>query len=219
MHFEILVEDQSGKKLLDEIVPRIIGAPHTFRVLPYKGIGKIPKGLKPGSDASKRILLDQLPRILKGHGKTFAGYGPGYLAAVVIVCDLDRKCFHEFRQELLGILDACDPRPDTRFCLAVEEGEAWLLGDREAIRATYPNAKSAVLDGYVQDSICDTWELLADAIHPGGSRALIAAGWQAAGAAKSAWATAISPHMKIEDNNSPSFHYFRSKLLELAGQN
>jgi len=85
MHFEILVEDQSGKKMLDEIVPRIVGAAHTFRVLPYKGIGKIPKGLKPGSDASKRILLDQLPRLLKGHGKTFAAYGANYSAAVVVV--------------------------------------------------------------------------------------------------------------------------------------
>ncbi len=44
MHFEIIVEDQAGKKMLDEIVPRIIGAEHSFRVLPYKGIGKIQRG-------------------------------------------------------------------------------------------------------------------------------------------------------------------------------
>ena len=219
MHFEILVEDQSGKKMLDEILPRIIGAAHTFRVLPYKGIGKIPKGMKPGSDASKRILLDQLPRLLQGHGKTFAGYGPNYHAAVVVVCDLDRKCFHDFRQELLGVLTAIHPRPEARFCLAIEEGEAWLLGDRDAIRAAYPNAKLAVLDDYTQDSICGTWEVLADAIHPGGSGALIVAGWQASGAAKSAWATTISPRMNVEGNDSPSFRYFRSKMRELAGQN
>jgi hypothetical protein len=219
MHFEILVEDQSGKKMLDEIVLRIIGGVHTFRVLPYKGIGKIPKGMKPGSDAEKRILLDQLPRLLRGHGKTFAGYGQNYRAAVVVVCDLDRKCLHDFRQELLGVLNACHPRPETRFCLAIEEGEAWFLGDRDAILAAYPGAKASVLDGYVQDSICGTWEVLADAVHPGGSAVLIAAGWQAAGAAKSTWATAISPNMNVEDNDSPSFQYFRGKMRELTGQN
>lgn len=219
MHFEILVEDQSGKKMLDEIVPRILCEPHTFRVLPYKGIGKIPKGMKPGSDASKRILLDQLPRLLQGHGKTFAGYGPNFHAAVVFVCDLDRKCLHDFRKELIDLLNACNPKPETRFCLAIEEGEAWLFGDRNAILAAYPTAKTRVCDGYVQDSICGTWELLADAIHPGGSAVLTAAGWQAAGTAKSEWATRISPHMDVEQNSSLSFQYFRDKLRDLAGQN
>ena len=35
MHFEILVEDQSGKKALDILVPIIIGDEHTFSILPY----------------------------------------------------------------------------------------------------------------------------------------------------------------------------------------
>ncbi len=30
MHFEILVEDQSGKKALEILVPKIIGADHTL---------------------------------------------------------------------------------------------------------------------------------------------------------------------------------------------
>lgn len=38
MHFEILVEDQSGKKALDNLVPKIIGDEHTFNVHPYKGM-------------------------------------------------------------------------------------------------------------------------------------------------------------------------------------
>ena len=45
MHFEILVEDLSGKKALDILVPKIIGDDHSFRVHPYKGIGRIPKNL------------------------------------------------------------------------------------------------------------------------------------------------------------------------------
>ena len=43
MHFEILVEDQSGKKALDILVPKIIGDEHTFKVISYKGLGHIPE--------------------------------------------------------------------------------------------------------------------------------------------------------------------------------
>lgn len=74
MHFEILVEDQSGKKMLDILVPKIIGNEHSFVVRAYKGIGRIPGNLKGSSDPRKRILLDQLPRLLRGYGKTFAKY-------------------------------------------------------------------------------------------------------------------------------------------------
>ena len=46
MHFEILVEDQSGKKALEVLVPKIIGDAHTFRIHEYKGIGRIPRDLQ-----------------------------------------------------------------------------------------------------------------------------------------------------------------------------
>ncbi len=42
MHFEILVEDLSGKKALDILVPKILGNTHSFVVHSYKGIGRIP---------------------------------------------------------------------------------------------------------------------------------------------------------------------------------
>lgn len=146
MHFEILVEDRSGKKALDILIPKIIGDNHTFNVHSYKGVGRIPKNLGVKGDASKRILLDQLPRLLRGYGTTFASYPQGYPAAVILVCDLDDKCLKVFRQELFNILDTCNPKPETRFCIAVEEGEAWFLGDIPAIKAAYPKAKDAVLN-------------------------------------------------------------------------
>jgi len=217
MHFEILVEDQSGKKALDILVPEIIGEGHTFRVLSYKGIGRIPKSLAANGEASKRILLDQLPRLLRGYGKTFTNYPEDCPAAVILVCDLDDKCLHAFREELFHILGACSPKPETRFCFAIEEGEAWFLGDIPAVKAAYPRAKDAVLNAYVNDSICGTWEKLADAVYSGGSGDLSKRGWQAVGAEKSQWAEKISPHMDVANNASPSFVYFREKMLELAG--
>mgnify|MGYP000053380804 CR=1 FL=1 len=216
MHFEILVEDQSGKKALDILVPKIVGDAHTFKVHSYKGIGRIPKNMRDTNDASKRILLDNLPKLLKGYGKTFAGYR-AYPAAVILVCDLDDNCLKTFRNELSGILDACNPKPETRFCMAIEEGEAWFLGDLSAIKAAYPRAKDAVLNAYVNDSICGTWEMLANAVYPGGAAALSAKGWQAVGIEKSRWAEDISSRMVVENSRSPSFCYFRGKMRELAG--
>ncbi|MBF0435515.1 MAG: hypothetical protein HQL77_09110 [Magnetococcales bacterium] len=218
MHFEILVEDQSGKKALDILVPKIIGTDHTFSVYSYKGIGRIPKDLRNTSDPGKRILLDQLPRLLRGYGNTFSQYQPDYRAAVIVVCDLDDKCLKTFRDELYHVLNACNPAPETRFCIAIEEGEAWFLGDLSAVKKVYPRAKDDILHGYAQDSICGTWETLADAVYSGGAATLSAKGWQAIGAEKSKWAEMISSHMNVAANRSKSFVYFRDKLRALSGK-
>ena len=215
MHFEVLVEDQSGKKALDILVPKIIGDQHTFRVIEYRGIGRIPRNLKSGVEANKRILFDRLPSLLRGYGKTFADYPPNYPAAVILVCDLDDKCLKEFRQELFTVLNACNPKPETRFCIAIEEGEAWLLGDIPAIKATYPKAKDDVLSRYKNDAICGTWEFLADAVYQGGANGLKKKGWAAVGQEKSIWAERIAPHMDVAINASPSFCYFQKKIREL----
>lgn len=218
MHFEILVEDISGKKAIDNLVPKIIdlNQGHTFKVYPYKGVGQIPKNMNSAVDASKRQLLNSLPKLLRGYGKTYNAYGDTYQAVVVVVVDLDDKCLRELRNELLGIWNACDPKPNVKFCFAVEEGEAWFLGDLQAIKRVYPAAKSSILNSYVNDSICGTWELLADAVYPGGSIALKKAGWVETGKVKSEWAEKITPHMDVNNNNSQSFCYFRDSLRSLT---
>jgi len=218
MHFEILVEDISGKKALETLVPKIIGDSHTLTIKAYKGIGRVPKKMKSKTEANKRILLDQLPKLLNGYGKTFKGYSEGYPAVLFVICDLDDKCLKNFRKELEKVLQSCTEKPKTRFCIAVEEGEAWFLGDIEAVKKAYPKAIDNVLKKYKNDSICGTWELLADAIYPKGKSELIKKGWQIVGEQKSKWAENITPHMDIKKNKSPSFVYFREKLLGLCGE-
>ena len=110
MHFEILVEDRSGQKALDILIPKIIGAQDTFRVIGYKGSGRIPQNLKPTTNAAQRILLDRLPKLLRGYGQTFADYPANYPAAVIVVCDLDDNCLKTLRQELFAVLHACNPK-------------------------------------------------------------------------------------------------------------
>ena len=217
MHFEILVEDISGKTALDILVPKIINIEqHTFIVHAYKGIGRIPKGLKSTSDPKKRILLDQLPRLIQGYGNTFASYSSDYHTVLIVICDLDDRCLSSFRRELLDLVDACNPQPKTQFCIAIEEGEAWYLGDFAAVKAAYPKAKQAVLNSYTNDDICGTWEKLADAVFSGGVQKLSKLGWQGIGKEKTTWAEKISLLMDIDNNKSPSFCYFRDQLRRLS---
>ena len=216
MHFEVLVEDASGKAALDILIPKIIGDQHTFRVIAYRGVGHIPRRLTGVGGMKARLLLHHLPKLLRGYGTTFGSYPVDYPAAVIVVCDLDDKCLKEFRQQLFTVLKSCDPRPTTRFCIAVEEGEAWLLGDIPAIKAAYPGARLDVLNSYRSDSICGTWELLADALFAGGSIGLRNKGWHAVGREKTLWSEEIAPGINVAVNTSPSFQYFRHKLRELA---
>ncbi|MDR0455520.1 MAG: DUF4276 family protein [Treponema sp.] len=213
MHFEFLVEDQSGAKAMDILIPKLLKGKATYRIIrPYKGLGCLPKDLRPKSDAGKRILLAQLPRLLRGYGKV-----PNY-GCVIIICDLDDKIEKQFLSELNGVLNSCSPKPDVCFCLAIEEFEAWYLGDLAAVRKAYPKAKDTILSGYKNDSICGTWELLADAVCKGGSRALIKEGWQAIGKQKSVWAEEISPYMNVDSNISPSFKKMLLQLRSIAAK-
>ena len=218
MHFEILVEDISGKTALEILIPKIISTKkHTFNIHSYKGIGhKVPKDLKSTSDAKKRILLDRLPKIVRGWGKTLSD--PDYSFVLIVICDLDNRCLSTFRRELLDLVDKCTPKPKTQFCIAIEEGEAWYLGDIAAVREAYPRAKESVLKGYTNDSICGTWEKLADAVFSGGVQNLSKQGGQAIGLEKTNWANNIPPLMDVDNNLSPSFCYFRDKLRDLTSQ-
>lgn len=212
MHIEILVEDSSGKKLLDLLLPKLLGeqnAQHSWRVHSYRGIGRIRKGLHAGGDPEKRILLDQLPRLLRGYGKT--GYN-----AVVVVLDSDRRNCKEFLAELHELAERCDAPKHTMFRLAIEEVEAWYFGDRIALQGAYPKAKANVLGRYDQDSVCNAWEMLADATHPGGSGEIKKKGWPLPGQLKYEWAERIGPLLEPDRNLSPSFGKLRDGLRRLV---
>jgi Domain of unknown function (DUF4276) len=213
MHIRMLVEDSSGEKLLHCLVPKLLGPqgqPHTWRIHSYKGVGRIPKNLGSKADPTKRILLDQLPRLLRGFGKT-----PGIDAVVVLLDSDDRDC-NKFLAELKAVAEGIEPACRTMFRLAIEEMEAWYLGDRAALLKAFPRAKKAVLASYTQDAVCGTWELLADAVQTGGATVSKKAGWRSVGQIKHDWAEKIGPYMALDQNASPSFCRFRDGLRRLA---
>ncbi len=176
------MEDSSGSILVECLLRKILGPKnqlHSWTTHSYKGLGHLPHGLKGISDPSKRLLLSQLPRLLRGLGRSL-----GVDTAVIVLVDLDRRDCLEFKGELNTILDSCSPAPTTLFRIAIEEVEAWMLGDREAVMSAYPSAKTRVIDGYVQDSIVGTWEVLTDAVHPGGAARLKKLGYPEIGTLK-----------------------------------
>lgn len=215
MHFEILIEDSSGKRLLEHLMPKLVGPlgdPHTWRLHAYRGVGRIPKGLATTVHPSKRILLDQLPRLLRGYVKTRG------IDAVIVIVDTDDHNCHAFLTELRELAKQCDAEHLTMFRLAIEETEAWYIGDRHALTQAYPNARTRALDTYVQDSIVGmgTWELLADITYDGGIQAIRRRGWPAAGDLKHEWADRIGPHLDPEVNQSVSFGKLRDGVRRLA---
>jgi hypothetical protein len=213
MHIEILTEDSSGQRMLEHLMPKLIGPlgePHSWRFHAYRGIGRIPKGLSASSDPSKRILLDQLPRLLRGYVKTHG------IDAVVVVLDADARDCVAFLTELRSLAASCDASDLVLFRLAIEETEAWYLGDRAALQRAYPKARMRALEHYVQDSVCGTWELVAEALHPGGSLAIQRAGWPLPGQIKHEWAGRIGPLLDPEINLSPSFGKLRDGMRRLV---
>lgn len=216
MHFEILVEDRSGSIMLENIIAKIsVSLPLdlTYRIHAYSGLGKLPKNLTKDNNPQKRALLSKLPMLLRGYGRSSDDN-----SAVVIVMDCDKNDCKILKNELNQVLHACTIPPKTAFCIAIEEMEAWLLGDRKALLAAYPYAKTSILDGYLQDSICNTWELMADAITKEMSRGLKKKGYPEIGIRKCEWAERISPNMNIQNNISPSFQHFVNKIIEFARQ-
>jgi hypothetical protein len=212
MHIEILTEDSSGEHLLEHLMPRLIGQngdPHSWRCHAYRGIGRIPRNLPGSGDPAKRILLDRLPRVLRGYVKT-----PG-IDAVVVVLDADDRDCVSFLTELRSLAASCRASHLVLFRLAIEETEAWYLGDRAALRRAYPKARTRALDHYVQDSVCGTWELVAEAIHTGGVRAIRKAGWPLPGQIKHEWADRIGPLLDPEINQSHSFGKLRDGIRRL----
>lgn len=213
MHIEVLVEDSSGAALMAHLMPKLLGASvhqHSWRIHNYKGIGRIPKNMTRQTDAAKKTLLDNLPKLLEGYGRT-----PGYDAVLVLV-DTDDRNAAAFRQELEQVLNQCPHAPATAFGLATEEIEAWYFGDRQALLAAYPGADKKVLNRYQQDAVCGTWEMLADALVKGGAAAVKKQGFQKAGELKHEWAHRIGPLMDVDHNQSPSFASTRQGLHDLT---
>lgn len=209
MHFEILVEGQTELTTLSILMPKIVGPyqePHTWRIHKHRGIGKLPTEPTLPTDKKDPSLLYNLPKKLRAYGREM-----GADEMVVVLVDLDdRPDCRAFKAELTQLLAHSIVQPNCLFRMAIEELEAWFLGDPAAIKASYPHANTQKWSAYIQDSQCGTWEVLADIINPAlktlGKRSRILL------EEKQKWAKQIAPNMNVEQNGSPSFLCFRDGL-------
>ncbi len=155
-------------------------------------------------------LLNDPATYLAGFNRSLVGID----AAVFVVLDNDDRNPAAFRAELEAVALSKVITIDHVFCLAIEEMEAWLLGDEPALLQVYPGAKLAALRSYEQDRICGTWEVLADVVYPGGCKKMRKdhPAYTGKGKIKSEWAQNIGLFMDIHNNQSPSFKYFIGEI-------
>jgi len=195
---QFLVEDKSGEILVDQVMQKYVLRKENieYTINSFKGIGKIPSKAKNLSQIKSGRLLTDLPLYLRGIGRSLENM-PGKKAIFVI---FDK--------------DNVDCSLQVFFCIAIEEMEAWLLGDKEAVIKAYPRAKKQLLQKYVQDSIVGTWEWLADIVYKGGLHSLKrdATSYYEIGKFKCECAQNIGTYLNIRNNKSESFNYFIKKL-------
>ncbi|CAA0298832.1 TPA: DUF4276 family protein [Klebsiella pneumoniae] len=208
MHFEILVEGQCELTFLSIIMPKIVGeykCPNTWKIHKHRGIGSIPADPAAPPKVTDSSLLGQLPAKLRAYSAK-----PDPNRKVIVLLDIDDKDKAVFHAELAALLHHCQSPFDVHFAFAEEELEAWYFGDNAALLAYNPKINVAKLNGYIQDSICDTWKVLMDADDPALSK--LGKRDRRILEKKVYWAKKIPPHMEVDKNISPSFIAFKNSL-------
>jgi len=202
MKIHMLVEGPSEKVFLELWTPRFL-PDHELRVHPHQGKGKLPRANELGKppDPKRRGLLDQLPAKLSAFGKSADPRDE----CIVVLIDADTDDPTQLRDQLDELLSRLDRRPAVKFCLAIEELEAFYLGDLKALKSAYPNHNHELARTYVPDSICNTWEVFGKVIGDDGGN-------------KVAWAETMGPKVttKPKQSRSPSFKAFCGDLESLT---
>lgn len=199
---DILVEEESAEHLLRLLIPQIV--PEVpFEIRRFSG---------------KPALLRELPNRMQGYAQILR-FDP--TLRVVVLVDRDDDDCRALKAHLervvqdsglttLASVDGGSANVATR--IAIEELEAWLFGDVEALRRVYPrippslNRQARFRD---PDAIAGgTWESL--------ERVLQKHGYHSGGLPKIRVAGAVARHMDVENNRSRSFAQFRDGVRRLV---
>lgn len=215
MYFQFLVEDKSTEILINHVMEKLkrrYSEQDIFcDIKSFGGIGHLSRRGTPMEQKTGKLLND-LPMFLRAFDKKFRGV-PN--TAIIVVMDNDKRNPDEFKAQLSELTIQNMLLSDHAFCIAVKEMEAWLLGDLDAIEKAYPTVRKNAGKGYQQYGICDTWEILADMVYPGGLKRLRKRAdnsYSEIGKMKQEWADKIGEMLDLSRNLSPSFRVFISEL-------
>lgn len=195
-HLELLLEELSAEVAMQSLLPKILGPDVSFRIHPHQG---------------KSDLIGKLPGRLAGYRR----FLPVDWRVVVLVDEDRQDCLHLKN----GIVDALNASGLSRraqrqgICrIAVEELEAWFLGDVDAIVGAFPGVPPSLgtRSGFRDPDAVrgGTWEALA--------RVLANAGYFKGVFPKIEVARRISAFMEPGRNRSRSFQAFRDGLRGLV---
>lgn len=198
MKVRVLVEGTSEKAFFDRWLPRAFEG-HTFICHPHQGKGSIPAKPERAPEPRRFGLLDLLPATLRAYANDPSTAGDG----VLIVVDADDEDPAALETAIGKLVKAYAPSK-TLVRLAVEETEAFYLGDLRAIKAAFPGADLAKARAFVPDSIVGTAELFGDVIGDDGLR-------------KVEWGEAMGARVTADParSRSPSFKALHAGLATL----
>ncbi|MBL8134879.1 MAG: DUF4276 family protein [Anaerolineae bacterium] len=200
MQLLFFVEEPSAEAALIELVPKILsGRRYKYDIFTFQG---------------KQDLLKKLPKRLRAYRAM-----PGDDWAIIVLVDRDQDDCKVLKQQLettardAGLATRASRRPDERITvvnrIAIEELEAWFLGDPAALHAAYPRVTEHLAHqarfrdpDAIQGGTWETLESLLAYYHPGGLEKIRAA-------------SEISAHMEPDLNRSKSFQVFRDALRSL----
>jgi hypothetical protein len=193
MHVVFFVEEPSVEAALTNLLPRLLPDQTTFQFIVFQG---------------KPDLLDNLLSRLRG----YANWLPEDWRIVVLIDEDRQDCFQLKRQLETAVLSAGliskNRNESDRFQvltrIAIEELEAWFLGDVEALRQVYPRLPASLAHRQrFRDPdrvVGGTWEAL--------EHVLQANGYHPTGYPKIDAARQISLYMDPACNRSHSFEVF-----------
>jgi len=189
MNVHVLVEGPSELALF-EVWSRRFAPDCEVRVYAHQGKGTLPADLDAPPDRARRGLLDQLPAKLRAFQTSLSPATDG----VLIVLDADNDDPRTLETNITNLAARLAPRLRVHVRVAVEETEAFYLGDLRGLKGAYPTANMDLAREYVPDSVCGTWEYFGRVIDDGGGN-------------KVAWAQAMSARLttKAGRSRSPSF--------------
>jgi hypothetical protein len=207
LNIEFLVEEPSAEAALNYLVPKILGDRVTHRIHPHQG---------------KKDLLKSLPGRMKGYRRWLPPTD-----RIVVLIDGDADDCRELKAQLDLLAESagfsiggrsgrrqgsCAAQCLVLNRIAIDELEAWFLGDVEAVRKAYPRVPSGLGEkrGYRNPDVANSKasERL--------ERVLQEVGEFREGLRKIEVARRIAAHMDPGRNRSPSFQVFRDGLLAIC---